>query len=161
MPWGIAAFAGGVVVLAALVAGGAPAQAADLELGKQVYERANCVGCHRWHGGGGGGYGGAALSLRETPLDREMLIEVIRCGRPLTRMPYHDRNAYRNNGCFGMTADDMGSDLPPRAASFLREGEIEAVADYVVEVLQGKGPPTVEDCAAFWGEGARECAAIR
>jgi mono/diheme cytochrome c family protein len=152
----------GVLVLGTLVPADQQARAADLELGKRVYERANCIGCHRWHGGGGGGYGGAALSLRETPLDREMLIEVIRCGRPLTSMPYHDRDAYRNNGCFGgMTAADMGDDLPPRAATFLRDAEIEAVTDYVIEVQQGKGPPTVEDCIAYWGEGARECAAMR
>ncbi|HEX5794987.1 MAG TPA: c-type cytochrome, partial [Geminicoccaceae bacterium] len=36
----------------------APLGAADLELGREVYEKANCVGCHEWHGGGGGGYGG-------------------------------------------------------------------------------------------------------
>ena len=49
----------------------------DLEAGKTVYRDANCIGCHKWHGGGGGGYGGAALSLRETGLDREFLIEVL------------------------------------------------------------------------------------
>src|SRR5258708_759341 len=49
--------------------------------GQRIYEKANCVGCHKWHGGGGGGYGGAALSLRETQLERDQLIEVIHCGR--------------------------------------------------------------------------------
>ena len=37
----------------------AHAVAADehgLRLGKAVYKKANCVGCHKWHGGGGGGY---------------------------------------------------------------------------------------------------------
>ena len=46
-----------------LAAEGALARTAD---GKQVYESANCMGCHKWHGQGGGGYGGVALSLRET-----------------------------------------------------------------------------------------------
>ncbi|MET0515814.1 MAG: c-type cytochrome, partial [Nitrospiraceae bacterium] len=36
------------------------------EGGKAVFKRANCVGCHKWHGNGGGGYGGDALSLRKT-----------------------------------------------------------------------------------------------
>ena len=36
--------------------------------GKRIYEKANCIGCHKWHGEGGGGYGGAALSLRRTEL---------------------------------------------------------------------------------------------
>ena len=150
------------VVLAGLVwpAGGALGQAPDL--GREVYEKANCVGCHKWHGGGGGGYGGAALSLRETALDRELLLEVIRCGRPATRMPYHDRDAYEATDCYGgMTEADLGADFPPKAATFLREEEIEAVADYVIEHLQGKGEPTYEDCVAFWGEGERECEAMR
>lgn len=136
-----------------------PLAAADPELGKRVYEKANCVGCHKWHGGGGGGYGGAALSLRETPLERDLLIEVIRCGRPATRMPYHDRGAYRTSECYGgLSKADLGADFPPKAAIFLRAEEIEAVADYVEAAIQGKGAPTREDCLAFWGEGARECA---
>ena len=149
-----------IVLLAGLLATGAGAQAPDL--GRRVYEKANCVGCHKWHGGGGGGYGGAALSLRETSLDRELLIEVIRCGRPATRMPYHDRHAYQGAECYGgMTRADLGADFPPKAATFLRPEEIEAVADYVITQQQGKGEPTHDDCVAFWGEGNRECAAMR
>jgi hypothetical protein len=45
---------------------------------------ANCVGCHKWHGGGGAATAGRRLSLRETVLERADLIEVIRCGRPAT-----------------------------------------------------------------------------
>jgi mono/diheme cytochrome c family protein len=149
---------GGLALLAQ--AGGLAA--ADLEQGRQVYEKANCVGCHKWHGGGGGGYGGAALSLRETALDRELLIEVVRCGRPATRMPYHDRGAYQQTECYGgMSKADLGADFPPKAASFLRDAEIEAVADYVLSSLQGKGEPTLADCIAFWGEDSRECAAMK
>jgi mono/diheme cytochrome c family protein len=150
----------GLLLGAALVAGPTLAQAPDL--GRRVYEKANCVGCHKWHGGGGGGYGGAALSLRETALDRQFLIEVIRCGRPATGMPYHDRNAYKVTECYGgMTKADLGADFPPKAATFLRDQEIEAVADYVQTRLQGKGAPTYDDCIAFWGEGERQCEAMR
>jgi hypothetical protein len=127
-----------------------------------VYEKANCVGCHKWHGGGGGGYGGVALSLRETVLERAELVEVIRCGRPATRMPYHDRNAYRTVECYGgMTKADLGADFPPKAATFLRPEEIEAVADYVIAHVQGKGAPTHDDCIAFWGPDSHECRAMR
>jgi mono/diheme cytochrome c family protein len=150
--------------IAALIIGAMPgdARTQDLEAGKRVYERANCVGCHKWHGGGGGGYGGAALSLRETALDRELLIEVVRCGRPATRMPYHDRGAYQQTECYGgMSKADLGADFPPKAASFLRDAEIEAVADYVLSSLQGKAEPTLADCVAFWGEDSRECASMR
>ena len=140
----------------------APLGAADLELGREVYEKANCVGCHKWHGGGGGGYGGAALSLRETALDREMLVEVVRCGRPATRMPYHDRSAYQATDCYGGTSKaDLGADFPPKAATFLRDPEIQAVADYVIAHQQGKGEPTYDDCVAFWGADSQECAAIK
>ena len=152
-----------IVLLAGLTVTEAGAQAPS-DLGRRVYEKANCVGCHKWHGGGGGGggYGGAALSLRETPLERADLVEVIRCGRPATRMPYHDRNAYDGAECYGgMTKADLGADFPPKAATFLRAEEIEAVADYVIARQQGRGEPTYDDCVAFWGADNRECAAMR
>jgi hypothetical protein len=154
---------GAIGVLVGLALGLGPALAqSPSDLGRRVYEKANCVGCHKWHGGGGGGYGGAALSLRETPLDRELLLEVVRCGRPVTRMPYHDRNAYKSVVCYGgMTKADLGADFPPKAAVFLRAEEIEAVVDYVTGHLQGKDDPTYEDCIAFWGDDAKQCAAMR
>ncbi|HEX6113865.1 MAG TPA: c-type cytochrome [Geminicoccaceae bacterium] len=158
----LAALAAATVLLAGLSMSIGPASAQAPDLGRRVYEKANCVGCHKWHGGGGGGYGGAALSLRETALERAELIEVIRCGRPATRMPYHDRSAYDGTACYGgMTKADLGADFPPKAATFLREQEIEAVTAYVIEHLQGQGEPTYEDCVAFWGEGNRECEAMR
>jgi mono/diheme cytochrome c family protein len=151
-----------IALLAGLKATFGPAHAQAPDLGRRVYEKANCVGCHKWHGGGGGGYGGAALSLRETALGRAELIEVIRCGRPATRMPYHDRKAYDGAACYGgMTKADLGADFPPKAASFLRDQEIEAVADYVIENLQGEGEPGYEDCVAFWGGDSRECEDLR
>jgi mono/diheme cytochrome c family protein len=157
----VSGIAGMAVVAALLLAGGARS-ATDLELGKRVYKKANCVGCHKWHGGGGGGYGGAALSLRATQLDRDQLLEVVRCGRPGTRMPYHDRNAYKTTKCYdGMTKADLGDDFPAQAAIFLREQEIEAVVDYVQTDLQGKGEPTKADCIAFWGEGERQCQSMK
>jgi mono/diheme cytochrome c family protein len=132
---------------------GVPA-AAD---GKVIYEKANCVGCHKWHGGGGGGYGGAALSLRATHLDRDQLIEVVRCGRPGTRMPFHDKNAWSSGRCYGIDPKTLGNDMPPATPEFLTPEEIASVVDYVVAHQKGKGAPIRADCVAFWGEGAREC----
>lgn len=149
------AMLGGVALLLGL--GWAATPAAQTADGKDVYRKANCVGCHKWHGMGGGGYGGAALSLRETMLEREHLLEVIRCGRPATGMPYHLRTAWKSTECYGMDAVDIGEDIPPSPANFLREHEIEAVTDYVIEHLQGRDEPTKEECIEFWGEGAREC----
>jgi mono/diheme cytochrome c family protein len=149
-------------ILAALTLSASAGWANDLDLGRRVYEKANCVGCHKWHGGGGGGYGGAALSLRETALDHDGLVEVIRCGRPATRMPYHDRHAYQTTDCYGgMTKADLGQDFPAQAAVFLRDQEILAVVAYVQSQLQGKGEPTKADCIAFWGEGERQCQSMK
>ena len=129
----------------------------DVASGQRVYKKANCVGCHKWHGGGGGGYGGAALSLRDTQLDRDQIIEVVRCGRPNTRMPYLDRRGYKELSCYDMAPVDAA----PQAAVFLNEREIQAVVDYVTIKLQGKDEPTKEDCMAFWGATSHECRAMK
>lgn len=149
-------------LLLALLLSLAHAVAADehgLRLGKAVYKKANCVGCHKWHGGGGGGYGGVALSLRETQLDRDWLITLVRCGRPGTRMPYHDRKAYTGDSrdCYQTPAAEFGDTLPPKAPKTLRDKEINAVVDYVQAKIQGRGPPGYEDCADFWGADATRC----
>lgn len=135
---------------------------ADDELvsqGLEVYKKANCVGCHKWHGGGGGGYGGSARSLRETELDDANLEMLIRCGRPGTGMPFHVRNAYKNKekSCYGSTLEQFGDAAPPRARTFIRDPEVDAVVAYVLAKIKGQGEPTTEQCLAFWGEGAREC----
>ncbi len=134
----------------------------NLEAGKNIYKDANCVGCHKWHGGGGGGYGGAALSLRETGLEKGELIEVIKCGRPSTRMPFHIRGAYQTVDCYdGTTKADLGKDFPPKAAKLLRDEQIEVVADYLLASLKGKGEATYEQCIDFWGEGSKQCASMK
>ena len=137
------------------------ANAADSEFkaGKAVYKKANCMGCHKWHGKGGGGYGGVAASLRESPLDDEGLALVIRCGRPGTGMPYHDRKAYRGESreCYASTREELGDALPPRARYLLRASEIEDVVVYVSHQIQGKGEPDYSDCIAFWGTTAKRC----
>ncbi|WP_271575119.1 c-type cytochrome [Bradyrhizobium sp. CCBAU 11361] len=126
--------------------------------GQRIYEKANCVGCHKWHGDGGGGYGGAALSLRGTQLSRDQIVEVVHCGRPGTGMPHFDRDAYKDYACYsGITAQDLSKDLPPDAATFLRPKEIEKVVDYVLEHIKGKGPISYQDCIGFFGDSSRAC----
>ncbi len=131
----------------------------NARLGKSIYKKANCVGCHKWHGGGGGSYGGLALSLRVTPLSREALILVVRCGRPGTNMPYHVRQIYKgaDRECYGSNSASLGDATPPRARYFLRDRDIEAVVDYVRNNIQGRGAPNYGDCVAFWGEEATRC----
>ena len=127
--------------------------------GKRIFQRANCVGCHKWHGGGGGGYGGDALSLRATQLDRDQIIETVTCGRPSTGMPYFQRGAYDGEAhpCYGMGRQELGKDVPVEANTFLRPSEVAAVTDYVLADIKGKGEPTYAECAAFFGEGSRVC----
>src|SRR4051812_10708602 len=118
----------------------------EAEEGKRVFMRANCMGCHKWHGGGGGGYGGDALSLRNTQLDRDQIVETVSCGRPGTGMPYFLRDAYGANHCYGSTKEDMGSNMPPAPGVFLRPNEVQAVADYVLAHVKGKGEPNLAQC---------------
>ena len=97
---------------------------AKIDYGLKAYKRGNCMGCHKWHGDGGGGYGGAALSLRETGLDREQLITIIACGRPGTNMPFFDKKAYVDERCFGMKFSDFEGDDKNRPLN-LNTNEVE------------------------------------
>ena len=132
-----------------------PATSADA--GKLVYERANCVGCHKWSGVGGGGYGGAALSLRVTALDKEQIEEIVTCGRPTTGMPHFTNDSYKDGKCYGMSEDDVKDIMPPAANVVLRRREIDEVADYVIANIKGKGDPGLSDCVAYFGDTSRVC----
>lgn len=125
--------------------------------GKAVFSKANCVGCHKWHGNGGGGYGGDALSLRKTELTREQIIETVSCGRPGTAMPFFTRGAYEEVKCHGMNRQDAGAQMPPEAGIFLRPKDIESVADYVIAHIKGAGEPTYAECVSFFSSGSRVC----
>jgi mono/diheme cytochrome c family protein len=135
------------------------ATGSDFSAGKAVYKKANCMGCHKWHGKGGGGYGGVASSLRDSPLDEEALALVIRCGRPGSGMPYHKRKAYRgeNRECYASTREELGNAMPARARYFLKESEIDDVVNYVSNQIQRRGEPGHSDCVAFWGADAKRC----
>jgi len=145
-----------------------PAFAAQDEaaLGKATYAKANCIGCHKWHGNGGGGYGGAALSLRKTDLDREQIIKTVTCGRPGTGMPTFLRGVYDDDAadhpCYGYSQKDLtGDNHVAEANTFLRPNEIEAVADYVLANIKGHGDPNYTECAAFFGETSRVCETLK
>ena len=135
----------------------ADGKSGDLAEGKRLF-RINCAGCHKWHGGGGGGYGGDALSLRKTKLDRAEIIETVSCGRPGTGMPYHRRDAYESGACYGLHEKDVvGNGMILAANNFLRPSEIAVVADYVLAEVKGHGEPNYDECMAFFGPGSRVC----
>ncbi|HCU89207.1 MAG TPA: cytochrome C [Gammaproteobacteria bacterium] len=130
--------------------------------GLSTAKRANCFGCHKWHGDGGTGYGGAATSLRETSLTREQLILVIKCGRPGTNMPYFDRQSYKNSECYDLTFEDFAGDdhnRPLQGKKYLNARQVNAVADFVIAELQGK-VLTKTYCEMYFGGPTRECESI-
>jgi hypothetical protein len=154
--------AAALVVL--FISGSANAGENSQETGQAIYKRANCVGCHKWHGDGGGGYGGAALSLRKTELEKPQIMETVKCGRPGTGMPYFSRDSYPADGapqCYGLNSKDLEIMHVAQAGVFLRQEEIEAVADYVLSSIKGKGDPNLADCVAFFGEGSKACGVFK
>ena len=149
-----------VALVAVLIAGPSNAAENSLESGQAIYKRANCVGCHKWHGDGGGGYGGAALSLRKTELEKPQIMETVKCGRPGTGMPYFSRDSYPSDGapqCYGLTSKDLETMHVAQAGAFLRSEEIEAVVEYVITAIKGKGEPNLADCVAFFGAESKAC----
>jgi len=153
-----------VLCVAAGASGPAAAQAAPtpeelrtIEYGKDVFKvKATCQYCHKWDASGDQGYGGNALSLRKTQLTPAQMAEVIKCGRPHTGMPYHDRFAYMDKRCYGLARADLGNDMPP-AGEFLQPREIDAVVKYLFAKAVGRGESTYEECVDFWGADTREC----
>jgi mono/diheme cytochrome c family protein len=138
------------------------AQAAEdarfIAFGKEIFKsKAVCQYCHKWDASGDQGYGGNALSLRATQLTPEQMTEVVKCGRPGTGMPYHDRFAYTDKRCYGYTREQMGTDMPPAGNDFLSNREVDAVVKYLFAKDVGKGPATYEDCVDFWGTDTKQC----
>ncbi len=149
-------------------AGLAMAQTADagdaraIEFGKDIFKtKARCQFCHKWDGTGDQGYGGNALSLRKTQLTREQLAETVKCGRLATEMPYHDKFAYTDKRCFGVTREQAGGDTPPDANQFLQPSEIAAVVSYVFAKIVGKGDPNYDECVDFWGKDTQQCEPLK
>jgi mono/diheme cytochrome c family protein len=133
-------------------------EARQLEFGMEIFKsKAVCQYCHKWDASGDQGYGGNALSLRKTQLTPEQLAEVVKCGRPGTGMPYHDRFAYTDKRCFGHTREEMGNDVPPAGNDFLSNREIDAVVKYLFAKAVGRGEATYGDCIDFWGKDTRQC----
>ena len=140
-----------------------PAQTAgDIGLGKRLYQdKATCGFCHGWSGDGAGDpqSPGKAANLRETKLDHDQLVEVIRCGVPGgTAMPHFDKFAWtKGEECFSMTDAEVGDKKPPAPTAGLQKREIEAIVAYLEAKVVGKGPPAVADCEEYFGPGSGRC----
>jgi len=136
------------------------------ERGKIVFRTPGlCVDCHGWAADGKTGVNlraPAGPSLRETTLDKAALIEVIKCGRPGTPMPYHDRAAYRDDRCYGMTMSDFDSGNKPKRGKSLGDDDVADVVAYLQTHVIGLGKPTLEECAAFFDNpAAKACNSLR
>jgi mono/diheme cytochrome c family protein len=107
----------------------------DVSFGDRLFhEKADCQFCH-----GDPRSPGKGSDLHATKLDREQVIEVIRCGRPGSEMPYFDKYAFEDKSCYGLSATDLGKQMPPEPHSTsLTKREIEALADYILTTYKGK-----------------------
>jgi mono/diheme cytochrome c family protein len=130
------------MALAALLLGADLACAQDPSFGQRLYQdKADCQFCHGVNGDGRGDprSPGKAPDLHKTRLDREQLVEVIACGRPSSEMPHFDKYAYEAKDCYGLSAEDLGKNIPPDPHSTsLNKREIAALADYILATFVGK-----------------------
>jgi mono/diheme cytochrome c family protein len=133
----------------------------DFAVGRRIFlEKADCQYCHGWAGDGAGqgqSPGGAA-NLRQSRLDRDSLIMVISCGVPGRAMPHFDDQAYTDKRCYGMSEAELGDKVPPLPPSTsLPRRDIEAVADYLLAKVIGRGEITREECTEALGPRVRSC----
>lgn len=136
-----------------------PLSPEQVAVGRAAWKKSDCSNCHGWSGNGHDtGPIPPGPSLRETQLDYDSLHQIIQCGVPGTRMPYHDRSAYVDDRCYGMKSADIGSNKPPKGQTMKAE-EIDAIAAYVAGFLRGKGDITLAECTDYHGSGAASCAA--
>ena len=132
-------------------------QGENFKYGVSVYKKANCMGCHSWHGKGGGGYG-AGVSLRITNLDRDSIIEIIKCGKPGTGMPYFSKKSYVKEKCYDTLFEDYENEniRPISSKKFINDRQVQALADFILENFKNK-ELTKEYCENFFEKGSRVC----
>ena len=148
-----------------VTAGTAGAQAPDagnVAEGMRLYmQKGNCHACHGWAGDGRktDAQMPDGANLRETALDRDMLVMTIRCGRPGREMPAYERLAYSDGRCYGMKQADLKSSslqLPDPPAT-LQPREVELIVDFLAAKVIRKGPMDRARCVEFWGGENEAC----
>jgi mono/diheme cytochrome c family protein len=153
------------MILALLSGSVAWTQGADpsdiAEGGRLFRQKANCQACHGWAGDGRkmDTQMPDGANLRETALDRQDLIIVIKCGRPGTGMPAFDRLAYSDGRCYGLKQADLrasGKRMPDPPAT-LQVREVEAIADFLAAQVVKQGPIDHAKCIEFWGSEVEGC----
>jgi mono/diheme cytochrome c family protein len=135
---------------------------ADLAAGMRLFrQKGNCQACHGWAGDGRkmDGQMPDGANLRESVLDRETLILLIKCGRPGTGMPAFDKFAYSDGRCYGLKQADLKSPTRqmPDPPATLQAREIETIADFMLARIVGKGPMDRAKCIDYWGSDVEPC----
>jgi hypothetical protein len=136
----------------------------DAEKGKVVYQRLGlCVNCHGWPGDGQTGLNPmvhvAGSNLRETQLDEQGLYDVIRCGIPGTKMPYHDSVSYKDDRCFGQLMSNFDAMQRPIKGKTFRDNQLVDLIAYLEKYVIGRGRPTYEECVLYFDTSAdKSCA---
>ena len=163
--FGVPALAAGLLAVAGAQAWAA-ADAIDIAEGMRIFQqKANCQACHGWAGDGRktDNQMPDGANLRESKLDRDALVMIIKCGLPGSGMPAYDRLAYRDGRCHGLTQSDLtkqGVRLFDAPAT-LQPREIEMVADFLVEKIVGKGTLTRAACSELAGDDGGECRGVK
>ena len=154
------------MVLAFFTAPSWSADPADIAEGMRLFlQKGNCQGCHGWAGDGRkmDNQMPDGANLRETALDRDMLVMTIKCGRPGRDMPAYDRLAYSDGRCYGMNQAALrksGLQLTDPPATF-QPREIELVVDFLFAKVIGKGPMDRARCVEYWGSEADVCRELK
>lgn len=136
--------------------------AADIAAGMRLFrQKGNCQSCHGWAGDGRklDSQMPDGANLRESVLDRETLILIIKCGRPGTGMPPFDKFAYSDGRCYGLKQADVRSPKlrMPDPPATLQAREIDAIADFMFAKIIGQGPMDRAKCIDYWGSDVEAC----
>jgi hypothetical protein len=152
-----------IALAAALQVAPARAQAPDdIAAGMRLFrQKGNCQACHGWAGDGRklDSQMPDGADLRASVLDRETLILLIKCGRPGSGMPAFDKFAYSDGRCYGLKQADLRAktlQMPDPPATLLAR-EIEALADFMLAKIVGKGPMDRAKCIDYWGSDVEAC----
>jgi mono/diheme cytochrome c family protein len=152
------AFAAGSFVTAAVRA----ADAGDVAEGMSLFmQKGNCQACHGWAGDGRkmDNQMPDGANLRETKLDRNTFVMIVKCGLPGTGMPPFDKFAYSDGRCFGKKAADLtaqGIKMSDPPAT-LQPREVEAIADFAFAKIVGKGAMDRAKCMDYWSGATGVC----
>ena len=151
------------IIAGLLLAPQAHAQSAeDIAAGMSIFmQKGDCQACHGWAGDGRkmDNQMPDGANLRALSIDRDVLTMTIKCGRPGTGMPAFDRLAYSDGRCYGLKEADLrarGLDLADPAAT-LQPNEVQALADFLLAKVVGKGQMTRAQCVEYWGKPVEAC----